>query len=310
MKNALYQKSLISIQDLSLPDLKLLFKLAGHYRDTKESPSNTGLLQHKIIGSTFFEASTRTRLSFEAAAYQLGAQVIGFSDASNTSLAAKGESLKDSLKIIGSYCDLLVLRHPQEGAARLAAEVAGVPVINAGDGANQHPTQTLLDLFTMQTAFPQLEGLNLVLTGDLKHSRTIHSLVQAAHLFKMRLYFVAINELSLPETLLFQLKCQAVQFSFHQNLEEVIKKADVLYMTRVQKERINKAHNLPPLILDKQLLAKAKTRMKILHPLPRREELPTELDNSPHAYYFEQAKNGLYIRKALLSLILHKEVPL
>jgi len=310
MKNTLYQQSLISIQDLSLEQLQLLFTLAEYYRSHKDSRPNSTLLEEKIIGSTFFEASTRTRLSFESAAYQLGAKVIGFSDANNTSFATKGESLKDSLRIIGSYCDLLVMRHPAAGSARLAAETANVPVINAGDGANQHPTQTLLDLFTMQTAFPHLEGLNLVLVGDLKHGRTIHSLVQVAHLFKMRLYFVAINELSLPETLLFQLKCQGVEFSFHQHLEDVIKKADVIYMTRIQKERMRPDDNLQPLVLNQNLLAKAKAKMKILHPLPRREELPTELDTTPHAYYFEQAQNGLYVRKALLSLILTKEVPL
>lgn len=306
MSNSLHQKSLVSIQDLSLAEFNTIFKKAKEYQKTKGLASKKPL-NNKIVASCFFEASTRTRLSFEAATNRLGGNVIGFSDSSNTSLNTKGESLKDTLKIISSYADLLIIRHPQEGAARLAQEVCGIPVINAGDGANQHPSQTLLDLFTMQSAFKDLEGLNLVLVGDLKYARTIHSLVQVAHLFKMRLYFVAFENLSLPENLLFDLKRKALQFSFHKSLEEVISKADVLYLTRIQKERFNQSDELYPLVLTPTLLKKAKKTMKILHPLPRREELPPEIDESAHAYYFEQAQNGIYIREALLDLILNKD---
>lgn len=306
MKNTIHQKSLISIQDLSLNEFTLIFNKAKEYQKSK-GLSKTSPLKNKIIASCFFEASTRTRLSFEAASHRLGAEIIGFTDSSNTSLGSKGESLKDTLKIINNYADLIVIRHPQEGSARLAAETTNIPVINAGDGANQHPTQTLLDLFTMQCACKDLEGLNLVLVGDLKYARTIHSLAQVAHLFKMRLFFVAFENLSLPETLLFELKRQAVQFSFHQSLEEVMSKADILYLTRIQKERFPNSDNVHPLILTPNLLKKAKKTMKILHPLPRREELPAEIDTSPHAHYFEQAQNGLYIREALLDLILNKD---
>jgi aspartate carbamoyltransferase catalytic subunit len=305
MKNSLYKKSVVSIQDLTLEEFKLIFAKANEYKKNEGLILGTSNpLKDKIIASTFFEASTRTRLSFEAAANRLGARVIGFADSNNTSLGAKGEGLKDTLKIIGGYADLLVIRHPQEGSARLAAEVCQIPVINAGDGANQHPTQTLLDLFTMQS-ITQLEGLHLVLIGDLRYGRTLHSLVQIAHLFKMRLYFVAFEQLTLPETLLFQLKCQAVQFSFHKNLEEVIPVADILYLTRIQKERFAGPDIPKPLVLTKNLLKKAKKTMKILHPLPRQEELPREIDTTPHAYYFEQAQNGIYIRAALLDLILN-----
>lgn len=307
MKNTLYHKSLISIQDLSLDEFKLIFNKAKEYQERKGlAPKGTRPLSDKVIASTFFEASTRTRLSFEAAVQRLGGSVIGFADSNNTSLGVKGESIKDTLKVIGGYADLLILRHPQEGAARLASEVCDIPVINAGDGANQHPTQTLLDLFTMQNVANNLEGLHLVLAGDLKYGRTIHSLVQVAHLFKMRLYFVAFDQLSLPETLLFQLKCQAVPFSFHKDLAEVMSIADVVYLTRVQKERI-RGDAPKPLVLSQALLKKAKKTMKILHPLPRQEELPSEIDNTIHAHYFEQAQNGIYIREALLDLILNKD---
>lgn len=307
MTNTLYNKSVISIQDLSFDEFKLIFAKAKQYQERKGLPDKKLPLANKVIASTFFEASTRTRLSFEAAVKRLGGGIIGFADSHNTSLGAKGEGLKDTLKIIGGYADLLILRHPQEGSARLASEVCNIPVINAGDGANQHPTQTLLDLFTMQNVASKLEGLHLVLVGDLKYARTIHSLIQIAHLFKMRLYFVAFDHLTLPETLLFQLKCQAVQFSFHKNIEEVIPVADVIYLTRIQKERFSGIDIPKPIILDKALLKKAKSSMKILHPLPRQEELPHEIDATTHAYYFEQAQNGIYIREALLDLILNKD---
>ena len=308
MKNTLYNKSLISIQDLSLDEFNLIFKKAKEYQERKGlAPKGERPLENKVIASTFFEASTRTRLSFEAAIERLGGSVIGFADSNNTSLGAKGEGIKDTLKIIGGYADLLILRHPQEGSARLASEVCDIPVVNAGDGANQHPTQTLLDLFTMQNVATNLEGLHLVLAGDLKYGRTIHSLVQVAHLFKMRLYFVAFDQLTLPETLLFQLKCQAVQFSFHKDLAEVLPVADVVYLTRIQRERLTESKDTPkPLILTKAMLKKAKKTMKILHPLPRQQELPHEIDATPHAHYFEQAQNGIYIREALLDLILNK----
>jgi aspartate carbamoyltransferase catalytic subunit len=305
MSNTLYGKSIISIQDLNLNDFKLIFARAKKYQANQGLPLTDQLpLESKIIASTFFEASTRTRLSFEATTQRLGGSVIGFADSSNTSLATKGEALKDTLKIIGAYADLLIIRHPQEGSARLAAEVCNIPVINAGDGANQHPTQTLLDLFTMQDIAGNLEGLQLVLVGDLKYGRVMHSLVQVAHLFKMRLYFVAFDQLALPETLLFQLKRQAVQFSFHKDLEEVIPVADIIYLTRIQKERLQ-GEMVKPIILTRDLLKKAKKSMKILHPLPRQEELPHDIDETPHAHYFAQAQNGIYIREALLDLILN-----
>ena len=304
MTNPLYHRSLVSINDLKESDIDLILNLAKRY---KQGEIKTKVLHDKIIGSCFFEPSTRTRLSFETAILRLGGQTIGFADGQNTSLNAKGESLRDSLRIIGSYVDALIMRHPQEGAARLAKELTQIPVINAGDGANQHPTQTLLDLFSIQETQGKLKGLHLGLVGDLKHGRTIHSLVQAAAMYDMRLYFVAPSLLGLPESLSFDLKRRGVKFSFHNTVSEVIDKLDILYLTRLQKERFDASHaegEFLKLALKASDLKSVKANLKILHPLPRKEELPIEIDQTPYAYYFEQAKNGVYVREALLHLIL------
>ena len=292
-------KHLISIHDLTKAEILEYLDFA---KELQKSPKKD-LLKDKIITLAFFEPSTRTRLSFEAATLRLGGKTMGFTEASQTS-TVKGETLSDTLRILSGYSDAIVIRHSKEGAARLASELAGVPVINAGDGANQHPTQTLLDLFTIRECFGKLEDLNLVLVGDLKYGRTIHSLVEAASLFNMRLYFVAVAGLSLPEQLTEILKVRGVKFSFHRDVKEVIGQADVLYLTRLQKERligetVGQYHGIT---LD--LLADAKPTLKILHPLPRQGELPDAIDHTPHAAYFEQAKNGVVVREAILAKIL------
>lgn len=292
-------KHLISIHDLSRTDILEFLDFA---RDLQSTPK-TGLLKDKIITLAFFEPSTRTRMSFEAAALRLGGKVMGFADTAQTSIA-KGESLSDTLKILGGYSDALVIRHPSEGSARLASHVAGIPVINAGDGANQHPTQTLLDLFTMRACFGKLEGLHLALTGDLKYGRTIHSLVEAASLFDMRLYFIAAEGLELPAQLTEILKMRSIRFSFHRHIAEIIDKADVLYLTRLQKERFQNERGISYQGLNAEILKNAKPSLKILHPLPRQEELPTEIDTTPHAAYFEQARNGVIVREAVLAKLL------
>ncbi len=286
---------LISIHDLSKTDLLAYLDLA----QTLQNHPQTDLLKKKLITLAFFEPSTRTRLSFEAAALKLGARVMGFADANATSIA-KGESLSDTLKVMGSYSDAMIIRHPQEGSARLASEVAGVPIINAGDGANQHPSQTLLDLFTIRQAFGKLEGLHLALMGDLKYSRTIHSLVEAASLFDMRLYFIAAEGLMLPAALTELLKRRGVKFSFHRELPEVMPKIDILYLTRLQKERLGQDVISDYQSLSLDMLKDAKPSLKIMHPLPRQNELPPEIDHTQHALYFEQAKNGVVVRQAIL----------
>ena len=286
--------NLVSILDLNKTDILSYLDLAEKF---KAIPPKA-LLKDKLITLAFFEPSTRTRLSFEAAALRLGAKVMGFTDAKATSLA-KGESLSDTMRVLGSYSDAVVIRHPNEGAARLAAEQVKTPIINAGDGANQHPSQTLLDLFTIRELFGKLEGLNLTLVGDLKYGRTIHSLVEAASLFDMRLYFVAADGLTLPHHLTERLKMRGVKFSFHRTVADVISKTDILYLTRLQKERLTTA--APEYhCIDLALLNDAKPHLKIMHPLPRQEELPPEIDATPHAAYFEQAKNGVVVRQAIL----------
>jgi aspartate carbamoyltransferase catalytic subunit len=303
-KKNLNGRSVISIADLTKDEIEHVLKRAAEFK--KKPPKE--LLRGQILASCFFEPSTRTRLSFESAMLRLGGQVIGFSDAASTSIR-KGESLYDSMKVTGSLADLIVIRHPMEGAARLASLATTKPVINAGDGANQHPTQTLLDLFTIKECQGKLEGLKVAIVGDLKYGRTVHSLASAAALFDMRLYFISPEELTLPETILKQLRKLRGKFSFHHNVEEVIDKIDILYMTRIQKERFDDATYekvKESYILKEAQLKKAKSHLRVLHPLPRVNEIEVAIDSTPHAYYFEQAENGLFVHEALLALILGK----
>ncbi len=296
-------RDLLSIRNLSREDIEGVLDYAESLR-LRPQPD---LLRGCLLGSCFFEPSTRTRLSFEAAIKRLGGDVIGFAGSETTS-TRKGETLQDSMKIIGSYVDAIVIRHPLEGAARQAADATETPVINAGDGANQHPTQTLLDLFTIRASQGRLDGLHVACVGDLRYSRTIHSLIQALSSFGVRLYFVAPPNLELPFQLSEELKAKGILFSLHPTLESVIPKIDVLYMTRLQQERTDNPNDIhvAPYVLRKQMLRDAKQNLRILAPLPRRDELPIEIDASPHAFYFEQATNGLYVRQALLSLVLGK----
>lgn len=292
-------QSLISTNDLTKEQILDILALANKFKNGEVSNALAG----KVVASCFFEASTRTRLSFEAAVNYLGGRVIGFAEANNTSLGAKGESLIDTLKIIGAYADCLIIRHPLDGAARLAHEVCDKPVINAGDGANQHPSQTLLDLFTILDTQHHLERVNIGLMGDLKHSRTVHSLLYAAKLFDMRLYFIAPKSLRMDDKQLFNLKQSGIQYSFHVTAEEVIDKLDCLYLTRLQKERFTDIM-VDSYAINLNTLIHAKPNLKILHPLPRQEELPIEIDSTPYAHYFEQARNGLFVRQAILSYFL------
>jgi aspartate carbamoyltransferase catalytic subunit len=294
----LQKQGLVALQDLTKQDILDILAHAKQFKNGLRK--NT--LEGKVLASCFFEASTRTRLSFESAVAHLGGKTIGFADSSATSQANKGESFIDTLKMINCYADGMIMRHPNDGAARLASEIMTIPVVNAGDGANQHPTQTLLDLFSIQDSQGQLEDINLGLMGDLKYSRTIHSLIDASKLFKMRLFLIAPPELRIDSQNLMELKRHGISYSFHATAEEVIDKLDCLYLTRLQKERFSSEINCSYGI-DLELLQRARPNLRIMHPLPRLEELPTEIDATPYAYYFQQAHNGLFIRQALLDII-------
>lgn len=303
MNNPLFQKNIISIADLSRSDLELILQTA---HSLKQSPQ-PDLLKNKVIASCFFEASTRTRLSFETAVQRLGGSVIGFDSGGNTSLAQKGETLADSVKVIASYADAFFMRHPQEGAARLASEFTTIPVINGGDGSNQHPTQTLLDLFTIYETQSSIDNLNIAFVGDLKYGRTVHSLAQALSLFNCNFYFISPEALAMPDYIIEELTEREVNFSVHNSIEEVIADLDVLYMTRVQKERFDETeyrHIKSAFLLNASMLNNVRENLKVLHPLPRVDEINVDVDDTPHAYYFQQAQNGVFARQALLALLL------
>ena len=301
MANPLYQKHIISINDLSRDDLNLVLATAAKLKANPQPE----LLKHKVIASCFFEASTRTRLSFETSMHRLGASVVGFSDSANTSLGKKGETLADTISVISTYVDAIVMRHPQEGAARLATEFSGnVPVLNAGDGSNQHPTQTLLDLFTIQETQGRLDNLHVAMVGDLKYGRTVHSLITAMRHFNPTFHFIAPKELAMPEEYKLYCKEHNIKYVEHEDFnEDVIAGADILYMTRVQKERFSDLMEYERVknvyILKRDMLCKAKENMKIMHPLPRVNEIAYDVDDDPHAYYIQQAQNGLYAREAI-----------
>ncbi|EKO3441792.1 aspartate carbamoyltransferase [Vibrio fluvialis] len=309
MANSLYQKHIISISELSREELELIVNTAGQLK----AQPNPELIKHKVVASCFFEPSTRTRLSFETAIQRIGGSVIGFDNGGNTSLAKKGETLADSVQVISSYVDAFVMRHPQEGAARLASEFSnGVPVINAGDGSNQHPSQTLLDLFTLFETQGRLDNLNVAFVGDLKYGRTVHSLAQALAKFNNnRFFFVAPEALAMPDYICEELDEAGVEYSLHPDMESVIPELDILYMTRVQKERFDEseyAHIKSAYVLTAAMLDNARPNMKVLHPLPRVDEITTDVDKTPHAYFFQQAENGVYAREALLALVLNESL--
>lgn len=297
-------RDLVSMSQLTKEEI---LHVLLHASQLKQEPQSD-LLKGKLMGSCFFEPSTRTRLSFEAAMHRLGGQVVGFSDKHATS-AAKGEAFSDTIRTIGQYTDVIILRHYLEGAAQKAAEMTDIPIINGGDGSNQHPTQTLLDLFTIQECRGTLENLHIAIVGDLKHGRTVHSLAQAMGFFSPRFYFVSPQGLEMPDHLCHELRKQGVKFSLHHALEEVLKKCDILYMTRIQEERFidkweyEKVKFAFTLTLD-MLRSAQNASLRILHPLPRLKEIERAIDGTGQAYYFEQAKNGLFIRQALLGLIL------
>lgn len=306
MPNLLYRKNLISIADLNVNELQLLLDTA---LQLKQQPRDD-LLAGKLIASCFFEPSTRTRLSFETAVQRLGGKVIGFSDGANTS-AKKGETLADTARIISSYADAIIQRHPKDGAARVLAEFSRVPVINAGDGTNQHPSQTLLDLVTIYETQGSLKNLKIAMCGDLKYGRTVHSLAQALKLFDCEFAFVSPPSLAMPDYITQELDAHGTKWQILANLEDAIEWADILYMTRVQRERFDAeefAKIQGKFNLYANMLTNAKANLRVLHPLPRVDEIAPDVDNTPYAYYFEQATNGVYARMAMLALLLNEHI--
>ncbi|MEI6173593.1 MAG: aspartate carbamoyltransferase [Bacteroidota bacterium] len=299
MKN----KSLISINDFTREEHIRILELAGAF----EKRPKQRILQDFVVATLFFEPSTRTRLSFESAATQLGAKVIGFSDASSSSVQ-KGESLRDTILTVSNYCDIIVMRHPREGSARFASEVSKVPVINAGDGANQHPTQTLLDMYSIRKTQGTLDNLNIAFVGDLKYGRTVHSLVQALCHYNTTFHLVSPIELKLPSAVKIDIKKSNLVYHQSTDLHDVIPKVDILYMTRIQKERFSDPLDYEKVknayVLHNNMLEGTKPNLKILHPLPRVNEITPDVDNNPKAYYFTQALNGVFVRQALLASIL------
>jgi aspartate carbamoyltransferase catalytic subunit len=299
MKN----KSLVSIDDYTKEEQVRILDLAEGF----EKKPVQNILEGYVVATLFFEPSTRTRLSFESAASRLGAQVIGFSEAGSSSVS-KGESLNDTILTVSNYADIIVMSHPREGSARFASEVSPVPVINAGDGANQHPTQTLLDMYSIRKTQGRLDNLQIAFVGDLKYGRTVHSLTFALCNFNATFHLVSPEELKLPSYVKRRIKENQLDYFQYTDMSEVIPQVDILYMTRIQKERFSdpieyeKVRNA--YILRNEMLQGAKKNMRVLHPLPRVNEIEMDVDINPMAYYFHQAQNGVYVRQALLASIL------
>ncbi len=300
-------RDVLSIRDLSRADIEQVLKAARKMVPIALGRKVSRSLEGKILGTLFYEPSTRTRLSFESAMSRLGGRVLGFSGAEGTSVQ-KGETLADTIRMVEAYSDALVLRHPQEGAARLAAEFSEKPVINAGDGAGQHPTQTLLDLYTIWDEKGGIEGENVALVGDLKYGRTVHSLAYALAELGATLAFVSPPTLEMPREIVEHVKERGLTVRMSHHLEEVIRDADVLYVTRIQKERFPDPQEYEKVAgsyrIDSAMLRDAKRDLIIMHPLPRVMEIAPEVDRTKHALYFKQAFNGVPVRMALLDLIL------
>lgn len=292
--------SLVSIADLTKEQILHILDQTRYFEDHQ----GLKILDGKVVATLFFEPSTRTRLSFETAANRLGARVIGFSDA-NTTSSSKGETLKDTIKMVSNYVDVIVMRHYLEGAARYATEVTDIPIINAGDGSNQHPSQTILDLYSILKTQGRLEDLTISLVGDLKYGRTVHSLIMAMKYFNPNFNFVACDELRMPEEYKQFCVQNGIKFTEHKDFSaDVINSSDIIYMTRVQKERFSDIVEYDRVkdlySLHNSMLVNSRENLRILHPLPRVNEINYDVDDNPKAYYFQQARNGLFARQAII----------
>ncbi len=299
MKN----KSLVSIHDYSKEEQIRILDVAEAF----EKEPRPDLLKNHVIASLFFEPSTRTRLSFESAISRLGGKIVGFTDSGSSSVK-KGESLKDTIKTVSLYSDLIIMRHPIEGSARWASEVATVPVVNAGDGANQHPTQCLLDLYSIRKTQGTLDNLNIAFVGDLKYGRTIHSLTIAMTNYNTTFHLISPELLKLPRSVKQHIKDKNMKYYQYTDIAEALPHVDILYMTRIQRERFSDELEYEKVknsyVLNNEMLNDSKPNLKVLHPMPRVNEINEDVDSNHKAYYFQQALNGVYIREALLSLIL------
>ncbi len=298
------KRNFVTIADLSKEKINYLIEMAQEF----EKHPNREILKGKVVATLFFEPSTRTRLSFETAANRLGARVIGFADPKITS-GTKGETLKDTILMVSNYADVIAMRHYIEGAAQYASEIAPIPIINAGDGAHQHPSQCMLDLYTIYQTQGTLDNLNIFLVGDLKYGRTVHSLIMAMRHFNPTFHFVAPKELAMPNEYKIYCKENGIKFVEHTAFnEKIIADADIIYMTRVQKERFSDLMEYERVknvyILKADMLKGVKQNMKILHPLPRVNEIAYDVDETPYAYYIQQAQNGLYAREAIICDVL------
>ena len=302
-------KDIISMNDMSKEEILEILEIAKKIEKTSEE-EKLNFLKGKIIATLFFEPSTRTKMSFESAAFRLGAQVLQLPPLELSSVK-KGESFSDTIKMVESYSDVIVVRHPNDGAARLASTTSQKPVLNAGDGSNQHPSQTLLDLYTIKDEKGTLNNLSIAFVGDLKYGRTVHSLVKALTHFNPVIYFVAPKILQMPPYLIDDLDKNNIKYEILEDFRDCLDKIDVFYMTRIQKERFPDIEDYEKLkgvyvINKKNILGKCKEDMIILHPLPRVDEISTDLDDTKHALYFKQAKNGIPIRQAMMMKVLDK----
>ena len=301
------QKDIISMNDMSKEEILSILEIAGKIEKTPEK-EKLKFLQGKIVSTLFFEPSTRTKMSFESAALRLGAEILHFPPLEQTSLK-KGESFTDTIKMVESYSDAIVVRHPFDGAARLAANTSKKPVLNAGDGSNQHPSQTLLDLYTILEEKGTLNNISVAFVGDLKYGRTVHSLVKALTHFNPKIYFVSPEILQMPQYSLDDLDKHNIKYEVLRDFRDYLDKIDVFYMTRIQRERFPDIEDYEKVkgvyVINKENIAgKCKEDMIILHPLPRVDEISTDLDDTKYALYFKQAKNGIPVRQAMLMTVL------
>ena len=302
-------KDIISMNDMSKEEILEILEVAEKIEKTSEE-EKLNFLKGKIIATLFFEPSTRTKMSFESAAFRLGAQVLQLPPLEQSSVK-KGESFSDTIRMVESYSDVIVVRHPNDGAARLASITSKKPVINAGDGSNQHPSQTLLDLYTIKEEKGTLSNLSIAFVGDLKYGRTVHSLVKALTHFNPTIYFVSPKILQMPAYLIDDLDKNNIKYEILEDFRDCLDKIDVFYMTRIQKERFPDIEDYQKVkgvyVINKEnILGKCKEDMIILHPLPRVDEISTDLDETKHALYFKQAKNGIPVRQAMMMKVLDK----
>ncbi len=308
-ENGFYGRDILSVRQFNRENLKYIFRVAEEMRSMVERFGSADLLQGKVLANLFYEPSTRTSSSFSAAMQRLGGRVIAINEVVYSSVS-KGESLPDTVRTLECYADVIVLRHPEVGAAATAARYTRKPIINAGDGVGEHPTQALLDLFTIQEELGRIDGLKVAMVGDLKYGRTVHSLTRLLCLYDVDLYFVSPDILAMPQEILQEVQEVGLDYMETQDIHDVIQDVDVLYVTRVQRERFTDLSQYEAVkdyyIVDPELMALAKEEMIIMHPFPRVGEISYAVDSDPRAAYFRQMVNGMYIRMALLAAVLGK----